>query len=363
MTNKERLLCALSKGVPDRLPVTIHQWQPYHLKKYMNGMSDIEAFRHCGLDASITAARHIDGSWDHPDWRVSCKTSQNGDYTVYDYTVETPDGRLAYQQQANETTVFTTEHMVKKDEDIQIIKKHLHYPKLDKNAMQKIYDEIGDMGILRTYIHGWQPGCWQDATMFAGTEEMILAAFDKPDWVHEFLGILLEKKLEFIEDSLRGCCLDLVENGGGASSNTVISPSMHEEFCLPYDKKLHDALHQVGLKSTYHTCGGMTKILNLILANGCDASETLSPPTIGGDIADPKPVYDALHGKVCLIGGLDQFVTLTDGTPADIQKEVSRLFEGFGKGGGYILSASDHFFCTPVENLKAMANAARTCIY
>ena len=30
MTSKERLLTALDKGIPDRLPVTVHQWQPYH---------------------------------------------------------------------------------------------------------------------------------------------------------------------------------------------------------------------------------------------------------------------------------------------------------------------------------------------
>jgi len=32
----------------------IHQWQPYHLKTYMNNMTDIEAFRAFGLDAAIT---------------------------------------------------------------------------------------------------------------------------------------------------------------------------------------------------------------------------------------------------------------------------------------------------------------------
>ena len=51
MTSKERMLCAIEGRIPDRLPVTVHQWQPYHLKTYMNGMSDIEANKACGLDA------------------------------------------------------------------------------------------------------------------------------------------------------------------------------------------------------------------------------------------------------------------------------------------------------------------------
>ena len=30
MNSKERMLCALEKGKPDRMPVSLHQWQPYH---------------------------------------------------------------------------------------------------------------------------------------------------------------------------------------------------------------------------------------------------------------------------------------------------------------------------------------------
>jgi hypothetical protein len=64
-----------------------------------------------------------------------------------------------------------------------------------------------------------------------------------------------------------------------------------------------------------------------------------------------------------MIGGMDQFNVLTSGTPEQIRAEVIRLFEGFGRDGGYILSASDHFFDVPVENLQAYAAAARECTY
>ncbi|HQL75941.1 MAG TPA: hypothetical protein PLD58_22385, partial [Phycisphaerae bacterium] len=62
-------------------------------------------------------------------------------------------------------------------------------------------------------------------------------------------------------------------------------------------------------------------------------------------------------------GGMDQFNILTTGTVEQIQAEVRRLFEGFGRDGGYILAASDHFFDAPPENLKAYAAAARECSY
>ena len=53
MKSKERLLTALHGGKPDRLPATVHQWQGYHLDKYMGGISDLEAFKKVGLDAQI----------------------------------------------------------------------------------------------------------------------------------------------------------------------------------------------------------------------------------------------------------------------------------------------------------------------
>ena len=41
MNSKERMLCAIGLGKPDRLPVTVHQWQTYHLTHQMGGMSPL----------------------------------------------------------------------------------------------------------------------------------------------------------------------------------------------------------------------------------------------------------------------------------------------------------------------------------
>jgi uroporphyrinogen-III decarboxylase len=228
--------------------------------------------------------------------------------------------------------------------------------------VQQKKEELGDNGILRGLVFGEQAGPWQHATCLYGVEPLILATYDDPSWVHEMLESLTEKKLRFIEESLDGADFDLIEMGGGAASSSVISPKIFKEFCLPYDQQLHEALHQVGQKLVYHTCGGMMAILDLIVANGCDASETLSPPGVGGDTV-PEEVKRRIGDKVCLIGGMDQINILTDGTPDQIRAETHQLFEALGAGGGYILSASDHFFHAPVENLRAFAQAAQECVY
>ena len=54
MTSKERMMRALRREKPDRMPVTVHQWQDYHLREFMGGCDQLEAFVRCGFDASIT---------------------------------------------------------------------------------------------------------------------------------------------------------------------------------------------------------------------------------------------------------------------------------------------------------------------
>lgn len=364
MTSKERMLIALSNGKPDRLPVTIHQWQPYHLDKYMNGMSDIEANRACGLDASINFFEAIEPQ--SKNWRVSSKIERTDGGLLTHYTIETPEGVLTISEGSNAMTTWIVEHLIKNEDDIYLLKKYRPIPQLNREKAIKVYDELGDGGILRTFIFGKQGGCWQDACELYGMENLIMATFDKPDWVEEFLEILLQQKLAYIVKNLPKMPFDLIETGGGAASNTVISPAIHRQFCLPYDIRIHDTLHILGYKCVYHTCGGMTKILGSIKVNHCDASETLSPAGIGGDIFtdyDAKLIYNELHPQLALIGGFDQFNILECGTPEQISDEVGRLYEIFGRDGGYIISASDHFFGAPMENLMAFANAAKQFVY
>lgn len=364
MTAKERMMAAIHRQKPDRLPVTIHQWQPYHLKNHMDGVSDIEANRAVGLDAAITFYEVEEPS--SADWRVTFTQEQQDGYTVTRYTIETPEGALTTSEGANPMTTWVMEPIIKRPEDIYLLKKYRPIPRLNREKARQVYDQLGNDGILRTFLPHKQGGCWQDACELFGVENLIMATFDDPDWVHSFLEILLEQKLRYIEQSLPGLPFDLIETGGGASSNTVISPAIHEEFCLPYDARLHDALHNLGYPVVYHTCGGMTRITDLIVQNHCDVSETLSGTGVGGDIAtdeDARKVYAVLHPKVGMIGGMDQINLLEKGTPEQIEREVSRLFHLYGEDGGYILSASDHFFEAPVENLKAFAQAAKRFVY
>ena len=371
MNSKERLLTALNGEKPDRLPASLHQWQGYHLDTYMGGMTDLEAFKAVGLDAQIQYFEEMAQFWlvdadftrfNNKNWRDIPKViSDDPDNRMVDHIVETPGGNLSYKTAGDRKTTWITEYILKNDDDIYLIDKYMPVPVLSLKPIEKRYDEVGDDGVLRGFVWGDQAGCWQHAACMFDITELIIATFEKPDWVHELLRILMNKKLQFI-DGMKGAKFDLIETGGGSSSSTLISPDLHREFCLPYDREMHDALHAVGQKITYHTCGGTFGIEDMIVDNHCDTSETLAPPSVGGN-QEPWVFKEKIGNRVSMIGGLDQFNVLSEGPVEYIRQKVHELFEKVGYEGGYICSASDHFFDAPVENLKAFAKAAKECRY
>lgn len=365
MTSKERMLVALARGKPDRMPVTIHQWQPYHLNKFMGGVDQLTAFQIVGLDASYLA--HPVCRDNSPHWQYRCaEAGHQGNETLTRHWIQTPEGQLTWLTGSNEYTIYHVEHIIKSERDAEMFLRYWPPARLDRAQLAREYDRVGDAGIVRGFVDMFaQPGCWQEFCEMVGTQEAIFWAMDKPEFVHWFLDQMTQRKLEYIYRELPGAKYDLIEHGGGAASSTVISPAMFDEFCVPYDRRIITALHELGYRVVYHTCGGMMAILEHLPQNGCDASETLSPPGVGGDIRpeDRDTVREVLGSKVALIGGLDQGRILTEGTPAEIRVETVALFQTFGKNGGYICSASDHFFHTPVENLKAFARAGQECRY
>ncbi len=371
MTSKERMMIALGGGKPDRLPVTVHQWQPYHLDNYMDGIDALDAFRQVGMDAQIQSFEDMGQFWltdsdfkksSTPEWEDNAAViSSDPDNRIVHHEITTPEGMLTYKTGGDRKTTWVTEYLIKRDDDIDLIEKYMPVPSLNHKPVSELYDSVGDNGILRGFVWGDQGGCWQHACCLADVNDLILRCFDTPDWVHRLLGILWEKKLQFIE-SMKGAKFDLIETGGGASSSTLISPDLHREFCLPYDHMMHDALHDIGFIATYHTCGGTFGIEEYIVANNCDVSETLAPVSVGGN-QEPWEFADKIRGRVALVGGMDQFNVLTSGSPEFIKEKTLELFEKVGRNGGYICSASDHFFETPPENLRIFADAAHECVY
>jgi uroporphyrinogen decarboxylase len=386
MTSKERFLAAITRdSLPDRLPVTTHHVMSYFLDTYLDGITTQEFFDRFGLDPihwivpykpDESRGQFYDSLLEKPEhmesprictenWRYSMEPLDHPDYKTTRYTITTPKGSLTTVQQSNIYTTWTTEHLIKEKKQIDILADYAVAPLCDVERVKQAATAFGERGLIRGHIccfdlYG-QPGCWQDACCLYGTQNLILATFDDPAWVHAFLEILQQRKRVFIE-SLCKAPYDILELGGGDASTTVISPTIFNTFVAPYDAPLIELAHEQGQRIVYHTCGGMMPILEDIVAMKPDAIETLTPKEMGGDVRLDE-VKKRVGDHVCLIGGFDQLHYFTQCTPQETRNAVRRYFEQGGKGGGFILSPSDHFFDAEIPLIQAFAEEAHQCRY
>lgn len=366
MTARERLLAAINNEKPDRLPGQVHAWMQYYLDTYLGGCDQFQAYEQFGLDMVIYSGPRFEfDERDLSNWQVDHKdlgTDADGALSWID-TIRTPEGELQSAGAANAITPWVTEPLIKNQRDFELFDKYCPVPSgVNGCYVRKSLDKVGDRGIVRGGLWGYgQAGAWQSFCYMVGTQEAIMFAYDEPEWVHHVERSIVDKQIKIIEMMAGEVPFDLVEIGGGAGSNTVISPAMHEEFCLPYDKQQVDALHEAGYKVVYHLCGGLMKTLDHVIANGSDGLETMTPPEMGGD-CDLSKASKLIGDKMFLIGGFDQHRGFEQGSPSVVKSMVRELHAAC-PDGGYICCPSDHFFHGDPANLHAFAGALEECAY
>jgi len=130
------------------------------------------------------------------------------------------------------------------------------------------------------------------------------------------------------------------------NSGPMFSPAFFREKVLPVQKRAAEALE---LPLITHSDGDMTPLLEDWLSLGQAGIHPLQPDVM--DIAEVKRRYG---NRVCLVGNV--FMDhLVHGTPAEIEAEVRERIETIGRGGGYIISSSNSLTDDmKPENVRAM---------
>jgi uroporphyrinogen-III decarboxylase len=360
------MLTALNNGRPDHLPCQVHGWMTYYLNHYLGGMDWWQAYEKFDMDYAIyVSPKYVYSDRDLAKWRVDRRelgVDADGNHR-WEECIETPKGTLRHAGAWNEITGWEIEDLIKTEDDFKLWAEFAPIPvAADLKPIQEVKDRLGDKGIIRS--HPFSPGQgspWQSFCTLVGTQTAIMMAMDTPDFLHYALNTILQRTLK-VTAMWKGTPADMVETGGGAGSNTVISPKLFREFCVSYDRQQHAALHEAGVKIVYHLCGGLMHMLDLVTENGADGLETMTPPSMGGD-CDLREASRRVGDRLFFIGGFDQNAGFEQGTPDAARRLVIECFEATKDHAGYICAPSDHFFHGDPANLHAFADAAKECRY
>lgn len=235
---------------------------------------------------------------------------------------------------------------------------HLGSPKIEDYKYVRIWLEA--VSILKDYykdeiyIRG---NCDQApfslASMMRGAQSwMIDLMVGKEDQICLLLEFCTEATSQFVRLMAQTGC-DMVSNGDSPAGPEMISAEMYLKYAFPFEKKIVEVAHNVGVTYGLHICGNTDDILEYMLMTGADAIE-LDYKT------DIFKICKAFNNNTTFMGNIDPTGVLAFGTVDDVQKKTLELLTLFKNSNRFILNAG----CaippeTPSENLKMMIETAR----
>jgi MtaA/CmuA family methyltransferase len=157
-------------------------------------------------------------------------------------------------------------------------------------------------------IEGWIEGPCAEAADLRGINTLMTDFFDDPAFVRDLFDFILQMEIEFARTQIEAG-IDVMGVGDAAAS--LVGPQIYEQFVWPYEKKMFDALHELGTRIRLHICGNIGRILELIGRLACDFV----------DVDYMVPLDEARKamgpGQV-LAGNIDPVRVLRNGTPESI---------------------------------------------
>lgn len=189
-----------------------------------------------------------------------------------------------------------------------------------------------------------------------GIENLLMAMAEEPELVEALFDKVADVNERICRNAVRAGA-DLILLGDDYASNTgpFCSPAHFRQLALPRLKRVIGAIHEEGGLVIKHSDGNIWALLDMIVEAGADAINPLEP-TAGMDIAKVKAQYG---DKVCLVGNIDCGDLLSHGTTAEVEAAVKQCIADAGEGGGFILSSSNSIHSTvKPENFVEMVRAA-----
>jgi uroporphyrinogen decarboxylase len=365
MTPRERMMTALGKGLPDRVPVApdISNMIPCRLTGkpfwdiYVNGdpplwKAYLDAVKYFGMDGWFAYGDiHYKIK---ADIEYESRIIKHKDRWEIRNRIRTPDGDLFTASMYPSSDPPTNVEKVVKDfkEDFRKIR-HFYAEVIgyDDTLYQQQKEALGDLGIM--CVGGSVPGLHIYFDLFNGNlEAATYAYYDYPELFEELRQMHHKQQIRKTE-----IALDLGVDSiltGGSGSITMQSPAIWRQLSLPTLKEVTKLCRQAGVISGVHSCGKERYMVEVcVKETDLDYINPLEIPPMGD--CDLKECRESYGNEIALMGNLHTTEVMLKGSPELVKKESLKAILAAGINGAFVLSTGDQ--CgrdTPDENIFAM---------
>ena len=352
MNGRERVLTALSREIPDRVPhfelayneesvikIARHFTEDLPKPDYIQRMdlaSRVKLFDAVllvmeeldvdGLTMRIfPETRAIDEDHYIDDWGVTFLLNPHGEAVVVDGPIREPSDLDSFQP-----------------------------PKIKASDLAALSYCTQRFRGTRASILSVQDPFRRSWNMLGGMPNLMICYGTDPKLVHRVARIVTDYTLDAIALGAE-LGADLISMDGDLAHETgmLISPDHFREFLKPYYAELIEFIHGKGLKVFKYTDGNHWKIMEDLIEVGFDGIHPIQPQSL--DLAQVK---EEIGDRICLLGNIDCRETLVSKSLREVEEEVRQAIRTAGPGGGYILSSSNTIHPeVEAENYIAMVKA------
>ena len=350
MTSRERMLTAMGREAPDKVPrsapgFTPISWETYD--KNAGGVSPNVYFK-----SDVRGVGYAE-SKNPPDYRKYFENAgiDMSRLEIDDFGV----GHIKSKQTRWHYTHFTSPLNASDD-----LNDFIDYPLPDFNEPYR--SEHFARQTAEYQAQGFAVTGHMEVTLFEkawqirGFEKFLMDMHERPD----IIDCLLDRILEF---RIRGAELyakagvDLLSLGDDVSMQTgmIVSPEMWRRYFKGRMSRIIDAARRIkpDIHVMYHSDGNPSAIYGELIDIGVTVLNPIQPECV-----DPARVKAEYGDRAAFWGAIGIQYTLPFGSVNEVRDEVRLRMQTIGKNGGYIV-APTHVIApeVPWENLKAMYDA------
>ena len=200
-----------------------------------------------------------------------------------------------------------------------------------------------------------------DAIEMVGFEKFLVWLYDAPD----LACLVMDRIAEYNETVMRRLFtrapgeLDIVMmvSDFGTQRSLLIKPSMWRRFVRPPFERLFRCAREQGVAVMLHSDGAIRGVIPDLIEMGLQLLNPIQVDALGMEPAELKRDFG---DRLAFHGAIDVQRTLPFGTPEEVRAEVRARFGDLGADGGYICSCSHSLLPdVPVNNILAMYETAR----
>ncbi len=214
--------------------------------------------------------------------------------------------------------------------------------------------KLMSIGLSDSILRGaYVTGPYSLAALIMGADQAAMATVLQPDDLHTLCQFTTEKILEYVRLLIASgaqtiCILE--------PSAVMLGPNEFAAFSGSYVQYIIESCKYTGIATIYHTCGNTMHLINKMVETGVSAL-SLDSQEVGVDLPS---VAKQVPPEVIIMGNINPTGSLLNGTPEQVEKEVTELLQQMAPFPNFVLSTGcDLPQETPIENIHAFMSTGK----